>query len=68
MNMTMTTITIPQNLIREKELIIIPRRNYEDLLRKAVGKTESRDKIWKKLSKKNFLKFYNKTNEIYDQI
>jgi len=52
----MTTITIPQNLIREKELIIIPRRNYEDLLRKAVGKTESRDKIWKKLSKKKLSK------------
>ena len=29
----MTTIIIPKKLIREKELVIIPRREYEVLLR-----------------------------------
>ncbi len=28
----MTTITIPENLIKEKELVIIPRREYEEFL------------------------------------
>ncbi|MBI2450857.1 MAG: hypothetical protein HYV52_00750 [Parcubacteria group bacterium] len=28
----MTTITIPKNLIKEKDLILIPRRKYEELL------------------------------------
>ncbi|MGB2762548.1 MAG: hypothetical protein WBC21_03350 [Minisyncoccales bacterium] len=28
----MTTITIPKELIKEKELILIPRRDYEKLL------------------------------------
>jgi len=31
----MTTITIPKKLIREKELVIIPRREYEKLLQTA---------------------------------
>ena len=28
----MTTITIPEELIKEKELVLIPRRDYEQLL------------------------------------
>jgi len=28
----MTTITIPKNLIREKELIVIPRKKYEEFI------------------------------------
>lgn len=30
----MTTITISQELIKEKELVLIPRSQYEDLLRR----------------------------------
>lgn len=29
----MTTITIPKNLIKEKDLIVIPREEYKTLLR-----------------------------------
>ncbi|OGD30620.1 hypothetical protein A2W60_02795 [Candidatus Azambacteria bacterium RIFCSPHIGHO2_02_46_12] len=29
----MTTITIPKEMIKEKELIVIPRREYEQLLK-----------------------------------
>jgi len=29
----MTTITIPKELIKEEELVIIPRRKYEEFLR-----------------------------------
>lgn len=36
----MTTITIPKNLIKEKELVIIPRRKYEELLRLVDKKKE----------------------------
>ena len=49
----MTTITIPKNLINEKDLIIIPRRQYKSLLRS---------------SKSGFLKSYSKSDTIYDEI
>jgi len=31
----MTTFTLPRELIKEKNLVILPRREYEDLLRLA---------------------------------
>ena len=42
----MTTITIPKNLIREKDLILIPRRDYERLLdlKEKVKKTKILDR------------------------
>ena len=39
----MKTITVPDNLIREKELVIIPRRDYERLLAGSAEKVEKRD-------------------------
>ena len=36
----MTTITIPKTLIKEKELVIIPRREYEKLLAGQAVKRE----------------------------
>ncbi len=42
----MNTITIPKNLIREKELVLIPRREYEELL---VLKSKKKLKINKNL-------------------
>ncbi len=36
----MTTITIPQSLIKEKELVLIPRREYENLLKGQAAKQE----------------------------
>jgi len=38
----MPTITIPQALIKEKELILIPRRKYDKLLKKQTTKRETR--------------------------
>lgn len=39
----MDTITIPKNLIKEKDLILIPRKEYEGLLgfKKAILKDQS---------------------------
>ena len=36
----MPTITIPKNLIKEKELILIPRREYKKLLAGQIAKQE----------------------------
>lgn len=36
----MTTLTIPKNLIKEKELVLIPRREYEKLLAKQTIRQE----------------------------
>ena len=33
----MNTITIPQSLIKEKDLVLVPRREYEELLKSASG-------------------------------
>mgnify|MGYP001614657425 CR=1 FL=1 len=63
----MATITIPKNLISEKDLIIIPRSKYERLLAylKITGEDEN---LWHKASKNKFFKFYDKSDIIYDKI
>lgn len=48
----MTTITIPKNLINEKDLMLISRSQYESLLRR---------------SKSGFLKHYSKSDAIYEE-
>lgn len=40
----MPTITIPEKLIREKELLVVPRKEYEDLLR--IAKIIPRNQEW----------------------
>jgi len=65
--MNMTTITIPPNLIMEKDLMIIPRLEYQKLL-KYIVIDEGHESLWKQASKDKFLKSYNKSDSIYDQI
>jgi len=36
----MTTLTIPQSLIRERELVVIPKAEYESLLKTRMRKIE----------------------------
>ena len=48
----MTTITIPKNLIKEKDLMLIPRSQYKNLLRSFKSRS---------------LKFYSKSDAIYDE-
>lgn len=45
----MTTITIPENLIKEKELILVPRKKYEELLRLVSKKKRAYTQIDKEL-------------------
>jgi len=63
----MTTITIPKNLIIEKDLMIIPRSEYEGLL-KHLKTIEGYEHLWKSATKDKFFKSYSKSDEIYDQI
>ncbi len=63
----MTTITIPKNLITEKDLMIIPRSEYKGLL-KRVRTIEGDEQLWKNAAKATFLKSYSTSDEIYDQI
>ena len=63
----MTTITIPKNLIMEKDLMIIPRLEYEGLL-KRLEKIEDYEHLWKSATKNKFFKSYRKSDAIYDQI
>ena len=65
--MNMATITIPPNLIMEKDLMIIPRLEYQKLL-KYIVIDEGHESLWKQASKDKFLKSYNKSDSIYDQI
>lgn len=63
----MATITIPKNLIMEKDLLIIPLLEYQNLLKYAeVGKEH--ESLWQNASKDKFLKSYNESDAIYDQI
>ncbi|MEK7586743.1 MAG: hypothetical protein AAB453_02650 [Patescibacteria group bacterium] len=63
----MTTITIPKNLIKEKDLILVPRLQYENLLKHSVV-NENYESLWNKAIKNKFFKSYSKSDEIYDQI
>jgi len=63
----MTTITIPKNLVMEKDLVIIPRLVYQNLLKYAVTDKEH-ESLWQKASKAKFLKSYSKSDSIYDKI
>lgn len=46
----MTTITIPEKLIKEKDLVVIPRKEYEELLEKQ--KVTEKDVLrWSKEAK-----------------
>ena len=45
----MTILTIPKKLIKEKDLILIPRRKYEELLRLASKKRRAYTQLDKNL-------------------
>lgn len=51
----------------EKDLMIIPRLEYQNLLNYAVI-NEEHENLWRRASKDKFLKSYNKSDAIYDQI
>lgn len=67
----MNTITIPKNLIKNDDLVIIPRMEYEGLLKRlsVVDDYEQEyENLWKSAAKDKFFKSYSKSDEIYDQI
>ena len=51
----------------EKDLMIIPRSEYEGLL-KHIKIIEDYEHLWKRAAKDKFFKSYGKSDEIYDQI
>jgi len=63
----MATITIPKNLMSEKDLMIVPRSKYEGILAylRITGEDEN---LWHKASKNNFFRSYGKSDLIYDQV
>jgi len=54
--------------MREKELVLVPRKQYEDLLRRLKKNNDQEKQLWQKSSKNNFLKSYNKRDAIYDKL
>ena len=63
----MATITTPKSLITEKDLMIIPRLEYENLLKYTMI-TEEHENLWQNASREKFFRSYNVSDEIYDQI
>lgn len=63
----MTTITIPKNLMMEKDLMVIPRLEYQNLL-KHRATNEEYESLLHKVSKDKLLKSYAKSDAVYDQI
>ncbi|MFZ1019867.1 MAG: hypothetical protein WAN61_02670 [Minisyncoccia bacterium] len=63
----MATITIPKNLIKEKDLMLISRSQYKNFLRSS-KMFESYEHLWRNATKNKFFKAYSKSDEIYDQI
>ena len=63
----MTTITIPKNLIMEKDLMIISRSKYDSIL-EYLKIIEDYEHLWKNVTKNKLLKSYSKSDSIYDQV
>ena len=63
----MTTITIPNNLRAEKDLVVIPRLQYENFL-KYLTNDKDFESLWNNAVKEAFLESYSKSDSIYDQI
>ena len=63
----MITLNSIKNFIKEKDLILIPRSKYENLL-KSSKMFEQYEHLWKKAAKDKFFESYSKSDEIYDQI
>ena len=63
----MTTVTIPADLIKEKDLMLISRLKYENLL-KYLKIVENDENLWKRAVKHKFFKSYSKSDAIYDQV
>ncbi len=63
----MTTITIPKNLMREKDLMLVSRLEYKNLLRSS-KMFERYEHLWKSAAKNKLFKSYSKSDEMYDQI
>ena len=53
--------------IKEKDLVLISRSQYENLLKHSAT-NEEYEHLWKNAAKANFFKAYSKSDEIYDQI
>jgi len=61
-------ITIPKEITKEGDLVVIPRREYEEFLRR-LRKFEDRDeRLWRSASKKKMADFYDQADAIYDKI
>lgn len=70
-NIIMNTITIPKSLIKNDDLVIIPRLEYEGLLKRILVVEDNENTLkhlWKSAAKDKFFKSYSKSDEIYDQI
>jgi len=63
----MNTITIPRNLIKNDDLVIIPRLEYQSLLKSKVINKEH-ESLWQDAAKNKLLKSYHKSDAIYDEI
>lgn len=66
----MTTITIPQTLIKEKELVLIPRREYEKLLKKQIMSTGKQAAKQETKAVKRSVSFYvpKKHEKFYEKL
>ena len=64
----MNTITIPNNLIKEKDLVLIPRLEYERFLNYFEKFSNKENQLWQDAGEKELLKSYSISDEIYDTL
>ena len=61
-------LTIPKEVTKEGELVIIPRREYEEFLKCSRGAEDQNDRLWRQSSKEKLLKSYHEVDVMYDKI
>lgn len=61
-------ITIPKELADKDDLVVIPRRDYEEFLRYLKRIKDHDERLWRETSKKKLLDSYDQADAIYDKI
>lgn len=61
-------ITIPKELAEKDDLVVIPRKEYEEFLQYLKKKKNQEELLWRRSSKKKLFDAYNQSDAIYDKI
>ena len=61
-------ITIPKEMAKNDDLVVIPRKEYESFLRRFRKDKERNNYMWQKTGKRKLFESYDQADTVYDQV